>query len=56
MRLTVGALSDGALGEYYFQNKTFDLAKSFDSDFRAQIGVLRYKGKNVRVKARRWQA
>lgn len=41
MRLTVGALSDGALGEYYFQNKTFDLAKSFDSDFRAQIGVLR---------------
>lgn len=56
MRLTVGALSDGALGEYYFQNKTFDLAKSFDSDFRTQIGVLRYKGKNVRVKARRWQA
>lgn len=56
MRLTIGALSDGALGEYYFQNKMFDLAKSFDSDFRAQIGVLRYKGKNIRVKAGRWQA
>lgn len=56
MRLTSGVLSDGALGEFYFQNKTFDLAKSFDSDFRAKIGVLRYKGKNLRIKARRWQA
>lgn len=56
MRLTKSALADGALGEYYFQNKMFDLAKSFDSDFRAQIGLMRYKGKNLVMKARRWQA
>ncbi len=56
MRLTVGTLSDGALGEYYFQNKMFDLANSFDTDFRAKIGTLRYRGRNIRIKARRWQA
>ena len=56
MRLTRSALADGALSEYYFQNKMFDLAKSFDSDFRKQIGALRYRGKNILVKARRWQA
>lgn len=56
MRLTKSALANGALGEFYFQNKMFDLAKSFDSDFRAQIGILRYKGRNLVIKARRWRA
>ncbi len=56
MRLTRSVLANGALAEYYFQNKMFDLAKSFDSDFRNQIGALRYRGKNILVKARRWQA
>ena len=56
MRLTRSVLANAALSEYYFQNKMFDLAKSFDSDFRTQIGALRYRGKNILVKARRWQA
>lgn len=56
MRLTRSVLANGALAEYYFQNKMFDLAKSFDSDFRNQIGALRYRGKNILVKARGWQA
>lgn len=56
MRLTKSALVNGALAEFYFQNKMFDLAKSFDSDFRAQIGLMRYKGRNLVMKTRRWQA
>lgn len=56
MRLSVSILSDAALAEYYFQEKVFELAKSFDADFRAQIGLVRYKGRTLRVKRRRWQA
>lgn len=56
MRLTMSALSDATLAEYYFQEKVFELAKSFDTDFRAQVGLLRYKGKGVCIKRRRWQA
>ncbi|MDE5602166.1 MAG: hypothetical protein K2J16_06685 [Clostridia bacterium] len=56
LRLTDGALSDGTLGEYYFANKVFDLAKSYDSSFREKMGFLRYKGRRLRLKERRWQA
>ncbi len=56
MRLTQSALADGALAEYYYQNKMFDLARDFDTDFRAQMGILKYRGRNVVIKARRWQA
>lgn len=56
IRLTSSALSDGTLAEYYFQEKVFELAKSFDTDFRAQLGLLRYKGRGLRIRARRWQA
>lgn len=55
LRLTQSALSDGALGEYYFANKVFDLAKSFDSSFREKLGFLRYKGRRLMLKERRWQ-
>ena len=55
LRLTESALSDGTLGEYYFANKVFDLAKSFDTSFRDKLGLLRYTGKRLRVKERRWQ-
>ncbi len=50
MRLTPGALSDGALGEYYFQNKVFELAKNFDTSFRAQMSVLKNAGRSIRLK------
>lgn len=54
MRLTVSVLSDGALAELYYQDKVFDLAQSFDTDFRAALGVLRYKGRALRLRAGRW--
>lgn len=54
MRLTQSALADGALSEYYFADKMFDLAKSFDTDFRAQMSMLRYKGRRIIIKRRRW--
>lgn len=56
MRLTISVMSDATLAEYYFQEKVFELAKSFDTDFRAQISLLRYKGRNLRVKRRGWHA
>lgn len=54
MRLTPSVLSDGALAELYYQDKVFDLAQSFDTDFRAALGVLRYKGRALRLGAGRW--
>lgn len=56
MRLTQTALADGTLAEYYYQNKMFDLARDFDTDFRAQMGILKYRGRNIVIKARRWRA
>ena len=56
LRLTQSALSDGTLGEYYFANKVFDLARSYDTSFREKMGLLRYKGRRLRLKERRWQA
>lgn len=54
MRLSVDILADGALAEYYFQNRVFDLASSHDEDFRNTISMLRYKGREIRTKERRW--
>lgn len=54
LRLTQSALSDGTLAEYYFANKVFDLARSFDASFRSKMGVLRYKGRRLRMKRRGW--
>lgn len=54
MRLTSGMLSDGALGQYYFANKTFDLAESFNFDFLRAATVAKYKGRELILKDRRW--
>ncbi len=56
VRLTQSALSDGTLAEYYFANKVFDLAKSFDTSFRSKLGLMKYKGRSLRLKERRWRA
>lgn len=56
MRITRKVMADGALGKYYFANKMFDLAQSFDTSFRNGISALKYKGRDIRVKRRRWQA
>lgn len=56
IRLTKGVLSDAALAEYYFEDRVFELAASFDEKFRSVLSALRYKGKELRVKAPGWQA
>jgi len=55
LRLSQSAFCCGVLGEYYFQNKVFDLAKSFDGEFREQMNELKYKGRSIVIKARRWK-
>lgn len=56
MRLTPAVLADGTLAEYYFANKLFDLAQSHDNDFRSALSLLRYKGRDMRLKVGRWRA
>jgi len=53
-RITTAVMAAGVLAEYYFQNKVFDLAKSFDNDFRVAISRLKYKGRAMFLKERRW--
>ncbi|MBO4381145.1 MAG: hypothetical protein J5815_03215 [Clostridia bacterium] len=53
-RITSSVLASGVLAEYYFQNKVFDLAKNFDSEFREEIARLKYKGRSMFLKERRW--
>ena len=53
-RITTSVMVAGVLAEYYFQNKVFDLAKNFDVAFREEIAKLKYKGRSMFVKARRW--
>lgn len=55
LKVTQGAFCCGVLAEYYFQNKVFDLAKSFDTEFRVQMNELKFKGKSIVIKARRWK-
>ena len=53
-RITSQVMCAGVLAEYYFQNKVFDLAKSFDLDYRAGLSVLKYKGRSMFLKDGRW--
>ena len=54
VRVTMSVFVCGVLAEYYFQNKVFDLAKSFDSDFRDGMARLKYQGRTMFLKERRW--
>ena len=53
-RITAAIVATGVLAEYYFQNKVFDLAKSFDSDFRSGMARIKYQGRQMFLKERRW--
>jgi hypothetical protein len=55
LRLTSGILSDGALAQYYFEDKIFELAANYDEKWRAAISKLRFKGREIKIKASRWQ-
>lgn len=54
LRLNLNVMADGTLSEYYFQDKVFDLATAYDTKFRLSISALRYKGKSINLKERRW--
>ncbi len=55
LRLTQGLLSDGTLAEYYYENKVFDLADSYDRNYRNAVTKLRYKGREIKIRARGWR-
>ncbi len=56
MRLDEGTICLGVLAQYYFANKMYDLAKSFDEDFRGRMSAIKIKQKDIRLKQRRWGA
>ncbi|MDD4839197.1 MAG: hypothetical protein PHE93_00805 [Clostridia bacterium] len=53
-RLTGGLLSDGVIGEYYFLDSVFDLAAAYDTKFRKDLSWVSTKGREIKVKERRW--
>ncbi len=46
-RMTLELLVAGTLSKYYFAMRAFDLASSYDSDFRYKLAYLKYKGKTM---------
>jgi len=55
-RLTSGLLSNGVLGEYYFLDSVFDMASAYDAKFRNDLSWAAAKGREIKIKARRWGA
>jgi hypothetical protein len=53
-RLTGGLLSNGVLGEYYFLDSVFDMAQAYDAKFRSDLSWAAVKGREIKIKARRW--
>ena len=53
-RITLQVICAGVLAEYYMQNKVFDLAKNFDEEYRQGVSALKYKGRSMFLKDRRW--
>lgn len=56
MRMTADMLSDGALAEYYFTLRSFDLSSAYEEQFRSKLTSAKYKGREIVLKERRWGA
>ncbi len=56
LRFTKEILADGTLGVYYFSLRAFDLANAHDESFREGVKRLKYKGREIAIKERRWGA
>ncbi len=52
--MPLDTLTDGIVAQYYLINKAFDLAQLYDARYRKKLWALRYKGKNLMLKERRW--
>ncbi len=55
-RFTAEILADGTLGVYYFTLRVFDLAEAYDQNFREGVKRIKYKGREMTIKERRWSA
>ncbi len=47
-------ITDGILAQYYFATGTYELAKNYDVAYRDKLWKLKYKGKELKLKAGRW--
>ena len=47
-------ITDGMLAQYYFAAGTYELAKNYDVTYREKLWKLKYKGKELKLKAGRW--
>ena len=47
-------ITDGMLAQYYFASGMYELAKSYDASYREKLWRLKYKGKELKLKAGRW--
>ena len=56
MRFTAEILADGTLATYYFSLRAYDLSSGYYEDFTKALRKLKYKGREIVVKERRWGA
>ena len=56
MRFTAEILADGTLATYYFSLRAYDLSSGYYDDFTKALNKLKYKGREIVVKERRWGA
>ena len=56
IRFTAEILAEGALGVYYFALRAFDLSAVHDDNFREAVKKMKYKGREMVIKERRWSA
>ncbi len=54
LKISPNAIEAGVLSEYFFQVRAYDLAKEYDTKYRSEMTVAKYKGKEIRVKERSW--
>lgn len=47
-------ITDGMLAQYYFATGTYELARNYDVSYRDKLWKLKYKGKQLKLKAGRW--
>ncbi len=47
-------ITDGMLAQYYFASGVYELAKSYDASYREKLWKLKYRGKELKLKAGRW--
>jgi hypothetical protein len=56
LRFTAEILAEGTLGVYFFALRAFDLASVHDDNFRVAVKKMKYNGREIRIKERRWGA